>query len=332
VPALAIGAAIVSLLLMVFLGALTGATSLGQQSSPATCAPDTSPSGAPTVADIPARYLALYLQADRMYGVSWHVLAAVGAAESDHGRSQSPGVRSGENHATAGGPMQFQAATWRAFGVDGNGDNRTDRYDPADAIPAAARYLKHNGAPANMRTALYRYNHSWTYVNKVLAQARAYERHGRTVPQRVLEATCDWPSGNAAMPGTAVGKIIAFAMAQRGKRYVFGASGPHAWDCSSLVQGAYRAAGYTIPRTTFQQWPFGVRIPKGAERPGDLVFFNSGPGTSNASPGHVGLVIAPGRMVAARCSTCTPNIGVESYKRSDWIGATRPLLRLGKPR
>jgi hypothetical protein len=36
-------------------------------------------------------------------------------------------------------------------------------------------------------------------------------------------------------------------------------------------------------------------------------------------------------MVAARCSTCTPNIGVQSYKRADWMGATRPLLRLSKP-
>lgn len=67
-------------------------------------------------------------------------------------------------------------------------------------------------------------------------------------------------------------------MAPRGKPYVFGATGPDAWDCSSLVQAAYAAVGFAIPRTTFTQWPFGVRIPNNQAQPGDLVFFNAGPG------------------------------------------------------
>jgi cell wall-associated NlpC family hydrolase len=111
-------------------------------------------------------------------------------------------------------------------------------------------------------------------------------------------------------------------MAQRGKRYVFGATGPDAWDCSSLVQAAYRAAGYAIPRTTFEQWPFGARIPKGSEQPGDLVFFNSGPGTSTTDPGHVGLVIGRGKMIAA------PHTGtvvqIQPYNRSTLLGFARP--------
>jgi cell wall-associated NlpC family hydrolase len=178
-----------------------------------------------------------------------------------------------------------------------------------------------------MRTALYRYNPSWTYVDNVLGRARQYTKG----TQSTRPDECAPASGAMLAPGPAVSKIIAFAMAQRGKRYVLGANGPDAWDCSSLVQGAYRAAGYAIPRTTFEQWPFGARVPKGTERPGDLVFFNSGPGTSRNRPGHVGLVIAPGKMVAARCSTCKPNIGVQSYKRRDWMGVTRPLLRGSKP-
>jgi cell wall-associated NlpC family hydrolase len=114
-------------------------------------------------------------------------------------------------------------------------------------------------------------------------------------------------------------------MAQRGKRYIFGANGPDAWDCSSLIQGAYRSVGLSIPRTTFEQWPFGVTVGKGSEQPGDLVFFNSGPNTAPGHPGHVGLVIGKGKMVVARCSACQPNIGVQSYNRPDWVGVTRPL-------
>ncbi|MGI5419037.1 hypothetical protein [Actinomadura luteofluorescens] len=41
------------------------------------------------------------------------------------------------------------------------------------------------------------------------------------------------------------------------------------------------AVGFAIPRTTFTQWPFGVRIPNNQAQPGDLVFFNSGPGASS---------------------------------------------------
>ncbi|WP_395107545.1 NlpC/P60 family protein [Actinomadura sp. SCN-SB] len=312
------------LLIAVLVGVVAGATA----QHPACVPVSGTGTGAP-VADIPPAYLALYRRAAADYGIPWPVLAAVGAVESDHGRSRAPGVRSGQNAFGAGGPMQFLPGTWAAFGVDGNRDGRTDRYDPADAIPAAARYLRHNGAPTDMRKALYAYNHSQAYVSNVLARARRYQAAAPASPAGTATPGpgCAPVSAVANPPGGAVSKIIFFAMAQRGKRYVFGATGPHAWDCSSLVQAAYRAAGYTIPRTTFQQWPFGVRIPKGREQPGDLVFFNSGPGTSSNRPGHVGLVIAPGKMVAARCSTCQPNIGSESYRRADWIGATRPLLR-----
>ncbi|TDC68485.1 hypothetical protein E1200_11535 [Actinomadura sp. GC306] len=298
-------------LAVVLIGAVSGSSSTHNECGLGT--------DGPPGTGIPANYLALYRKAGAQYRIPWEILAAIGAAESDHGRSHAPGVRSGENHAGAGGPMQFLAATWAAFGVDGNHDGKKDRYDPADAIPAAARYLQHNGAPQKMRIALFAYNHSNAYVRDVLNRARHYKA---TAP------TDCGDSGAITAPNETIAKIIAFAMAQRGKPYVFGATGPNAWDCSSLVQAAYRAAGLTIPRTTFAQWPFGVRVPNHQAQPGDLVFFNSGPGTSTNRPGHVGLVIAPGKMVAARCSTCRPAIGVETYRRQDWIGTTRPLLAL----
>lgn len=306
--------------LLLLVGVLIGAI-YGALGAPNTCQPH---QGTTTADQIPPNYLALYQKAGTKYGIPWPILAAVGGTESDHGRSRSPGVHSGQNHAGAAGPMQFLASTWATYGVDGNHDGHKNPYDPADAVPAAARYLKANGAPANLQTALFVYNHSTTYVNTVLARAHQYAQTNPT------PTDCPPPETLAPPPNEAIARAIAFALAQRGKPYVFGAAGPNAWDCSSLVQAAYRAAGYTIPRTTFEQWPFGVRIPKGTEQPGDLVFFNSGPNTAPGHPGHVGMVIAPGQMIAARCSTCRPAIGVQSYRRPDWIGTTRPLLRLSK--
>jgi cell wall-associated NlpC family hydrolase len=285
------------------------------------------PGEAADAKSIPAAYLGLYKAVGSKYGMPWNVLAGIGKVETNHGQSNAPGVHSGENFAGAGGPMQFLAATWRMFAVDGNSDGKKDRYDPADAIPSAAAYLKHNGAPNRMRTAIFMYNHSWGYVDTVLSWAKHYANGQFNVVQADGPVCAD----NNLLSGISdavVARIISFAMAQRGKRYIFGAAGPDAWDCSSLVQAAYRQVGVGIPRTTFGQWPFGVRVPRGQEKPGDLVFFYSGPNSSRGHPGHVGLVIGGGKMVVARCSACQPNIGVQNYTvRGDLAGFTRPLAR-----
>lgn len=159
----------------------------------------------------------------------------------------------------------------------------------------------------------------------MLRRADRYARGGADLAQTGA-ATCQRTDLPADASGL-VQRIIAFALAQRGKPYIFGANGPDAWDCSSLVKAAYRSAGLTIPRTTFVQWRFGPRVPKGTEQPGDLVFFNTGPGSSADNPGHVGMVIGPNKMIVARCSTCRPPIGITPYKRDDWVGTTRPLAQ-----
>jgi hypothetical protein len=75
--------------------------------------------------------------------------------------------------------MQFNVrngppSTWDGYGVDGNRDGRLSPYDPADAIPAAARYLQGTGAPEDYRAALFAYNHADWYVAQVLAKAATY--------------------------------------------------------------------------------------------------------------------------------------------------------------
>lgn len=118
-------------------------------------------------------YGRLYREAGARYGLDWHVLAAVGEIESGHGTLPLPGVREGTNAAGAAGPMQFTRGSWAAYGLDGDGDGRTDVYDPRDAIPAAASFLKAHGAPGDWRRALHAYNKAAGYVDRVLRRARA---------------------------------------------------------------------------------------------------------------------------------------------------------------
>jgi len=119
-----------------------------------------------------AQYVRLYKESARKYGFGedWYVLAAVGKVESNHGENMGP------SSAGALGPMQFLPSTWEASGVDGNGDGVANIMDPADAIPAAAGYLKEGGAPQDWYRALYSYNHADWYVKKVLAVAEGYRR------------------------------------------------------------------------------------------------------------------------------------------------------------
>src|SRR2546428_14118456 len=72
------------------------------------------------VGDIPSNYLQLYQDAAAACpGLGWTVLAGIGKIESNHGRSNLPGVHSGQNSAGAMGPMQFLAGTWAACGKCG---------------------------------------------------------------------------------------------------------------------------------------------------------------------------------------------------------------------
>jgi membrane-bound lytic murein transglycosylase B len=99
-----------------------------------------------------------YREAEAEFGVPWPYLASIHLVETRMGRIRGTSV------AGAQGPMQFMPGTWAAYG---EGDVNSDR----DAIRAAARYLKANGAPGNMPNALFRYNNSQRYVRAVTAYA-----------------------------------------------------------------------------------------------------------------------------------------------------------------
>jgi membrane-bound lytic murein transglycosylase B len=160
------------------------AEDLGLVEPPARAAPAPKPAGrqpSPSraaVADIPAGYLRLYRQAGAIYRIPWSVLAAIGKVESDHGRVRLPGVRSGSNWAGACGPMQIGCMAGSKAGNSWARYGHGNVYDPAAAIPAAARYLVDHGARRDLDRALFAYNPSWAYVAKVKQLARRYSGRG----------------------------------------------------------------------------------------------------------------------------------------------------------
>jgi membrane-bound lytic murein transglycosylase B len=106
----------------------------------------------------PEELVGYYRAAEASFGVPWAYLAAIHLVETRMGRIR------GLSEAGAQGPMQFMPATWAAYG---EGDINSNK----DAIDAAARYLKRNGAPGDMRNALWNYNHSDRYVEAVTLYA-----------------------------------------------------------------------------------------------------------------------------------------------------------------
>ncbi|MGK4581245.1 NlpC/P60 family protein [Kitasatospora sp. HPMI-4] len=123
------------------------------------------------------------------------------------------------------------------------------------------------------------------------------------------------PGGMTLPAAGRASAAIAFARAQLGKPYVWGATGPDSYDCSGLVQAAWRSAGVSLPRTTYAQIGAAPRIGRGQLQPGDLVFFYSG-------ISHVGLYTGHGRMIHA------PHPGApvryESVDAMPYAGAVRP--------
>ena len=162
------------------------------------------------VEDIPARFLELYRGAvsEQCPTLPWSVLAAIGKIESNHGRfgggQLQPdgriappiiGIALDGTRGTARildtdggrldgdavfdravGPMQFIPGTWMSYGIDASRDGVADPHNAIDATWSAARYLCALGAddPSRVADAIWSYNHSWEYVEEVMAQASAY--------------------------------------------------------------------------------------------------------------------------------------------------------------
>jgi cell wall-associated NlpC family hydrolase len=304
------------------------------------------PGSAKAASGIPANYLYWYKKVGQQYGVPWTILAGIGTVESDNGQSALPGVHSGQNGFGAAGPMQIgiegaSGNTWGGAAIhpasqvvagvatDEDGDGIANVYDPADAIAGAAKYLLEFQVQTDPSAAIFAYNHLQSYVQSVLMYAGRYAGGNYSVvsaqlPQANSAAGCVQTVGGVPAvqaPTQAVATAISYAEQQLGKPYLWGGTGPDAFDCSGLVMMAYRAAGINIERTSQMQWATEQKVPASQVQPGDLVFFAGSDGTVT-SPGHVGLVIGNGKMIEAY-ATGFP-IRVASYLNRGAIGFTQP--------
>jgi len=132
------------------------------------------------------------------------------------------------------------------------------------------------------------------------------------------------PAGYVAPSNPQQAAAVGFALAQVGKPYMYGATGPDSFDCSGLMLRAWQAAGVTLPRTSQAQSRSGAPVAGTADmQPGDLIFIPGSDGTPS-DPGHVGMYIGNGQLVDA--STEGVPIQVETVARwqSQIVGIRRP--------
>lgn len=109
-----------------------------------------------------------------------------------------------------------------------------------------------------------------------------------TAPAQNLGLASTVTTNNASSTAQAALQI---ALAQVGKPYVWGATGPNSFDCSGLMVYAYKQVGVYLPRVTWSQLSYGTGVSLADAQPGDLIITNGG--------GHVGMYVGNGKMVNA---------------------------------
>ncbi|MDX3851158.1 C40 family peptidase [Streptomyces sp. AK02-01A] len=157
------------------------------------------------------------------------------------------------------------------------------------------------------------------------AKAASAERASRSAERTTL-ATASKSTGSgdrAASSGTSqatgsAAALVSFVKAQVGDAYVMGGTGPNAWDCSGLVQAAYRQIGIDLPRVSGDQSTAGTQVSLSNLQPGDILYWGGA-----GSAYHVGVYVGDGQFVGAQ----NPSSGVV-LRSLDWdqpSGAVRVL-------
>jgi cell wall-associated NlpC family hydrolase len=172
------------------------------------------------------------------------------------------------------------------------------------ATSAVRRILKANQAAAAAAQAA-------AFTNAVGSAGGSINSHDSTTPPNQVAATA-----------------IAAARSRLGVPYVWGATGPDAFDCSGLTQWSYAHAGITLPRVAAAQWSSGPHPSLSQLEPGDLLFWAldvNNPATIH----HVAMYIGHGLMIAAPHTG--ENVQIQAVYMQGFIGATRPWARTITP-
>ncbi|MET7494473.1 C40 family peptidase [Streptomyces sp900116325] len=134
------------------------------------------------------------------------------------------------------------------------------------------------------------------------AKAEAALRASRSEARTTLSATAG--SASVASSSSATGSaasVISFVKAQVGDAYVSGGTGPNSWDCSGLVQAAFRSVGVDLPRVSQAQSTAGTQVSLSNLQPGDILYWGGA-----GSAYHVGVYVGGGQFVGAQ----NPSTGV----------------------
>ncbi len=118
-------------------------------------------------------------------------------------------------------------------------------------------------------------------------------------------------------------RAIAFALRQIGEPYGYGGDGPQRWDCSGLVQQAYRRAGIRLPRVAADQYRATLRIPRSALRRGDLVFWSTNGRASGVH--HVAIYVGGGRYIEAARPGTKVRVSDFSFYDAHMYGRPSPV-------
>jgi cell wall-associated NlpC family hydrolase len=129
------------------------------------------------------------------------------------------------------------------------------------------------------------------------AAREAAERASRDSSRQTLTTTAASTSSSSSTATGSAAAIVSFAKAQIGDAYVSGATGPNAWDCSGLVQAAYKQVGVNLPRVSQDQSVAGTQVSLSNLQPGDILYWGGA-----GSAYHVGIYVGGGQFVGAQNS------------------------------
>ncbi|QEV19562.1 C40 family peptidase [Streptomyces alboniger] len=201
-------------------------------------------------------------------------------------------------------------------------DTYESRAEQDAAAAKAAKQAKEDQAQAEKKAEAKR-------KAEAAAEKKAEEERASRATERTSLSTQSTSGSGAGSGSTAsdsvaapasgsVGTVISFLKAQLGDAYVMGASGPNAWDCSSLVQAAFKQAGVDLPRVSQDQSVAGTPVSLSNIQVGDILYWGGA-----GSAYHVGVYIGNGQYLDA----ANPSKGVVIQDLSGYpaSGAVRVL-------
>lgn len=179
------------------------------------------------------------------------------------------------------------------------------------AAAARADSLAHQQADLRAQISKYR-----TLLTTLTAQEQA--AYQQSIAPTVAPAQLQQVVAQSAAGKSKADQAVQFALAQVGKPYVFGASGPDSYDCSGLTMASYASVGISLPHSAADQYNYGTHVPatEASLQPGDLIFFYQ-------PIGHVTIYAGNGMMVSAPTEGEPVQVVPLSNFSGDVVGATR---------